>query len=51
MNFNFKGQFIKEYTLQFIRQFFIDRGFHEIETPTLLPFIPIEPNLYPLKTI
>ena len=50
MNFNFKGQFIKEYTLQFIRQFFIDKKFHEIETPTLLPFIPIEPNLYPLKT-
>jgi elongation factor P--beta-lysine ligase len=51
MNSNFKGQFIKEYTLQFIRQFFIDKKFHEIETPTLLPFIPIEPNLYPLKTI
>ena len=50
MNFNFETQFIKEYTLQFIRQFFIDRGFHEIETPTLMPSIPIEPNLYPLKT-
>lgn len=50
MNFNFKTQFIKEYTLQFIRQFFIDREFHEIETPTLMPTIPIEPNLYPLKT-
>lgn len=50
MKLNFKGQFIKEYTLQFIRQFFIDREYHEIETPTLLPSIPIEPNLYPLKT-
>ena len=50
MLFNFKTQFIKEYTTQSIRQFFIDKNFHEVETPTLLVRIPIEPNLYPLKT-
>ena len=42
--------FIKEYTTQFIRQFFINKNFHEVDTPTLMPYIPIEPNLYPLKT-
>lgn len=47
----FNGQFIKEFTVQYIRQFFINKKFHEIETPTLLPKIPIEPNLYPLKTV
>lgn len=47
----FNGQFIKEFVAQYIRQFFIDKKFHEIETPTLLPYIPIEPNLYPLKTV
>lgn len=47
----FKGQFIKEFVVQYIRQFFISKNFHEIETPTLLPKIPIEPNLYPLKTV
>lgn len=33
-----------------IRNYFINLGFHEVETPTLMPSIPIEPNLYPLKT-
>ena len=47
----FKGQFIKEFVVQYIRQLFISKNFHEIETPTLLPKIPIEPNLYPLKTV
>lgn len=47
----FKGQFIKEFVVQYIREFFISKNFHEIETPTLLPKIPIEPNLYPLKTV
>jgi len=46
----FKGQFIKEKVVQTIRQYFLDKSFHEIETPTLLPSIPLEPNLYPLKT-
>jgi elongation factor P--beta-lysine ligase len=47
---NFKTQFIKEWTVQALRDFFISKNFHEVETPTLLPKIPIEPNLYPLKT-
>ena len=47
---NFKTQFIKEWTVQALRDFFIQKDFHEVETPTLLPKIPIEPNLYPLKT-
>jgi len=50
MNKKFYGQFIKEKTVQLIRQFFLNQNFHEIETPTLLPSLPLEPNLYPLKT-
>jgi lysyl-tRNA synthetase, class II len=48
---NFQKHFIKEYTLNFLRQYFIDHNFHEVETPTLLPQIPMEPNLYPMKTV
>lgn len=47
---NFKTQFIKEWTVQALRNYFIDHNFHEVETPTLMPAIPIEPNLYALKT-
>ncbi len=47
---DFSTFFTKEYTLQFIRDFFIKKGFHEIETPTLMPALPLEPNLYSLKT-
>jgi elongation factor P--beta-lysine ligase len=47
---NFKSYFIKEYTLQAIRDYFISRGFHEVETPTLLTQVPLEPNLYTMKT-
>ena len=47
---NFKKHFIHEWTIQSLRNFFIDKNFHEIDTPTLLPQLPIEPNLYPLKT-
>jgi len=50
MQNKFYGQFIKEKVVQLTRQFFIDKGFHEIETPTLLPSLPLEPNLYSLKT-
>jgi elongation factor P--beta-lysine ligase len=46
----FKPQFIREYTVQLIRDYFITRQYHEVDTPTLMPQIPIEPNLYPLKT-
>lgn len=45
-----QSHFIHAWTIQAIRQFFIDRNFHEVDTPTLLAKIPIEPNLYPLKT-
>jgi len=47
---NFKSHFIHEWTIQALRDFFIDKKFHEVDTPTLMPKIPIEPNLYPLKT-
>lgn len=47
---NFQPHFIHEWTIQSLRNFFIDKNFHEIDTPTLLAKIPIEPNLYPLKT-
>jgi len=47
---NFQSFFIKEYTVQAIRNFFISRGFHEVETPTLLTSVPLEPNLYTMKT-
>ncbi len=47
---NFKSHFIKEWTVQALRQFFIDRDFHEAEVPILIPSVPTEPNIYPLKT-
>ena len=47
---NFQSFFVKEYTAQAIRDYFISRGFHEVETPTLLTQVPLEPNLYTLKT-
>jgi lysyl-tRNA synthetase class 2 len=47
---NFQTHFIKEWTTQAIRDYFIHSGFHEIETPVLLTQVPMEPNLYPLKT-
>ena len=47
---DFTKHFIHEWTIQAIRNYFIDRNFHEVDTPTLLAKIPIEPNLYPLKT-
>lgn len=50
MNQKFQSQFIKERTVHLIRDFFLSQHFHEVETPTLMPRIPIEPNLYPLKT-
>ncbi len=47
----FQKQFIKERTTYLIREFFIQRGFHEIDTPTILTSLPLEPNLFSLKTI
>jgi elongation factor P--beta-lysine ligase len=47
---DFKSYFIHEWTIQAIRNFFIDRNFHEVDTPTLLAKSTIEPNLYPLQT-
>jgi lysyl-tRNA synthetase class 2 len=46
---NFQSHFIHEWTIQAIRQFFIDQIFMK-STLLLLAKIPIEPNLYPLKT-
>lgn len=47
---DFTKYFIHEWTTQAIRKYFLDNNFHEVDTPTLLPKIPVEPNLYPLKT-
>jgi len=47
---NFKTHFVKEWTVQALRNYFIDHNFHEVETPTLIPTIPLEANLYPLQT-
>ncbi|MBU3935151.1 hypothetical protein KJ909_00585 [Patescibacteria group bacterium] len=46
----FHGQFVKEQVVQLIRQFFLTKNFHEIDTPTLLPSLPLEPGLYSLST-
>jgi len=37
--------FIREKVLTAIRRFFLDRGFHEIETPYLTPYLPPESYL------
>jgi elongation factor P--beta-lysine ligase len=50
MTSKFQKQFVKERVTQLIRDYFISRSFHEVETPTILPQIPLEPNLYALKT-
>jgi elongation factor P--beta-lysine ligase len=47
---DFRPFFIHERTIQLIRNYFIDRQFHEINTPTLLTSLPVEPNIYSLKT-
>lgn len=47
---NWQPYFIKEWTVQAIRDYFLARGFHEVETPTLLTQVPLEPNLFTLKT-
>ena len=46
----FRGQFIKEYTVRLIRSFFLAKNFHEVDTPLLLPSLPLEPGLYSLHT-
>lgn len=47
---NFRSCFIKEWTVQAIRDYFIARNFHEVETPILLTQVPLEPNLFTMKT-
>lgn len=47
---NFQPHFIHEWTIQALRDYFLSKGYHEINSPTLLAKIPIEPNIYPLKT-
>lgn len=41
---------IRQHSIDLIRQFFQDQHFVEIDTPNLLPAIPIEPGLYAFKT-
>jgi EF-P lysine aminoacylase GenX len=47
---DFRPYFIHERTIQLIRNYFIDRQFHEIDTPTLMTSLPLEPNIYSLNT-
>lgn len=47
---SFQKQFIKQDALRAIRDFFIDKGFHEVETPILLTQAPLEPGLFLMKT-
>ncbi len=47
---HFHGQFVKEEVINLIRQFFQNKNFHEIDTPTLIPSLPLEPGLYSLST-
>jgi len=47
---NWQTYYIKEWTVQAVRHYFISRGFHEVETPVLLTQVPLEPNLFTMKT-
>lgn len=42
---------LRETVIKAIRQFFDERGFHEVITPVLSEAIPTEPNLYPFTTV
>lgn len=37
---------IRQTTIQFIRQFFLKQNYTEVDTPSLLPSLPLEPGLY-----
>jgi elongation factor P--beta-lysine ligase len=50
MTVDFQKQFVKEWTQQFIRKYLIDHKFHEVDTPTFLPSLPLEPGLYAFTT-
>lgn len=42
--------FLREKIIKSIREFFINRNFHEVITPVLNELIPLELNVYPFKT-
>ena len=41
----FEGQFLREYLVQHIRDFFIALNYHETEIPVLAPMLPLEHGL------
>lgn len=43
--------FVREKVLTAIRRFFFDRGFHEVETPYLVPYLPPESYVDIFETI
>lgn len=50
MSLNFSKPFIKERVINLIRSFFNRRKYHEIDTPILLPSLPLEPGLFTFQT-
>ena len=45
-----KQYLVREKVIDTIRSFFKEQGFHEVQTPTLVPIPSIEPNLEVFKT-
>jgi lysyl-tRNA synthetase class 2 len=48
---NLKNYFIREQVIQKSRDFFLEKKFHEVFAPVLLSSLPLEPNIYSLRTI
>jgi elongation factor P--beta-lysine ligase len=45
----FQRYFVKEFLIRGIRQFFVDKNYHELESPILAPSLPQERYLSPLE--
>ncbi len=43
--------FIREQVIKSIREFFGERGFHEVVATVLNKSVPLEPNIYPFTTV
>lgn len=48
---NLRPIYIKEEVIKAVREFFAGQNFHEMITPVLNKSLPLEPNLYPFKTV
>lgn len=49
-NVNLRPIFIREQVIKAIRDFFYNKNFHEVITPTLNTALPVEPNIYAFTT-